>query len=194
MERKREKLTKTLVAICGKGCSGKDFFLKTIMDDPAFAGKLHRVISSTTRPKRAGEVDGKDYHFTSPASFFDQDLLTHTTFKGDWHYGIAASEMLEGVNIAIVNNFELQQLEGSHMIVVPVFMDTPAHIIFKRMFKRDNGWEKVRRFVADSVEWRGFTDYICDNFYYRLILDGRHSSWYNRQVLRNYLSEVLDNF
>ena len=49
---------------------------------------FHFVVTATTRPHRAGEIDGQDYHFVSGAEFaemIDQDeLLEHAVVYGDY--------------------------------------------------------------------------------------------------------------
>ncbi|KRL95028.1 guanylate kinase [Limosilactobacillus equigenerosi] len=39
-----------------------------------------RVVTHTTRPPRAGEVNGIDYYFETPASFSHLDLLEHVEY------------------------------------------------------------------------------------------------------------------
>jgi guanylate kinase len=51
---------------------------------------VNRVITYTTRPQTAGEIDGKDYFFVSPADFEKkqkQDFFLETTIYDDFLYG-----------------------------------------------------------------------------------------------------------
>ena len=55
-----------LVVLSGPSGAGKD----AVLDEMARRGhRFHRVITCTTRPPRANERDGIDYHFVSDAEF-----------------------------------------------------------------------------------------------------------------------------
>lgn len=80
-----------------------------VMSGPTAAGKtsiannilsveprIRRVVTTTTRPPRNGEVDGKDYHFVSDSAFKDlireDALLEHANVYG-FHYGSTYQEL-----------------------------------------------------------------------------------------------------
>ena len=52
------------IVLCGKAASGKDHMRK-VLESRGF----RYGVSYTTRPPRAGEVDGKDYYFISVDEF-----------------------------------------------------------------------------------------------------------------------------
>jgi guanylate kinase len=58
--------------------------------------ELELSVSATTRKPRAGEVDGRDYHFLSPEEFARRaeagEFLEHATFSGN-RYGTLRSEV-----------------------------------------------------------------------------------------------------
>jgi guanylate kinase len=54
-----------MVVISGPSGSGKSTICKRLLEDP----RVVFSVSATTRPKRAGEVDGRDYHFLSREEF-----------------------------------------------------------------------------------------------------------------------------
>jgi guanylate kinase len=54
-----------VVVISGPSGCGKTSVVNELAKDPRFV----RSISATTRPPRAGERDGREYHFTDEASF-----------------------------------------------------------------------------------------------------------------------------
>ena len=51
-----------LYVIMGKSSSGKDTIYRKLMEDNEL--KLNKIITYTTRPARAGEVEGNEYHWT----------------------------------------------------------------------------------------------------------------------------------
>lgn len=189
-------MTAKLVAVCGKGCSGKDFLVAEIMKDPLFFHRFHRVVSATTRPKRKGEEEGSTYYFVDPSFFDEHTMLTDNTFKSNWRYGIPKDELREDMaNLAIVNDRELRQLAQNlyDIEVIPIYLDTPIFTIFDRTLSRDNGWEKWRRFFADLHDWKGMEDFITDHFRNRMVLDGSHTSWYNKRLIHKYLVDLFGN-
>jgi len=77
--------------------TGKTTLLKPLMDaDP----RLQFSISYTTRPRRPGEVDGKDYFFVSPAEFQrlrDTGALAEWVEQFGYGYGTSREWVLEMV-------------------------------------------------------------------------------------------------
>ncbi len=57
-----------LFIISAPSGTGKTTLSKELID---FFPRLRQSVSFTTRPMRAGEVDGRDYHFVSPETFDD---------------------------------------------------------------------------------------------------------------------------
>ena len=83
----------TIITITGPSCSGKS----TLADELINLGIASRIVAHTTRPKRAGEIEGIDYYFKSqeqynsisPEDFFENikvnnhryGILESTIFK-----------------------------------------------------------------------------------------------------------------
>jgi guanylate kinase len=74
-----------VVVISGPSGVGKD---ETIKHMKARGRPFHFVVTATTRPRRANEVDGVDYRFVSPAEFAEMiergELLEHALVYGDY--------------------------------------------------------------------------------------------------------------
>ena len=49
--------------------AGKTTLIRRVLEDPAIGGTLHFSVSHTTRPPRAGETSGVEYHFCDEAAF-----------------------------------------------------------------------------------------------------------------------------
>jgi guanylate kinase len=58
-----------IIILSGPSGSGKTTLQKTLLEAPKLKGKLVKSISATTRPKRKGEKDGKDYLFLTEQIF-----------------------------------------------------------------------------------------------------------------------------
>ncbi|MFI0607570.1 MAG: guanylate kinase [Anaerolineae bacterium] len=74
-----------VLVLSGPSGVGKD---EVIHQMTARGLSFHFVVTATTRPQRAGEVDGHDYHFVSVAEFAKMidhdDLLEHAVVYGDF--------------------------------------------------------------------------------------------------------------
>ena len=72
----------------GASGSGKT----TLETDLVNTGMYSKVVSSTTRPMREGEENGKDYHFYNLEDFHNLNLIESAEFGGNW-YGITVDEL-----------------------------------------------------------------------------------------------------
>ncbi len=81
--------------LSGPSGVGKDTALDAL---EALGVRFHRVVTATTRAPRAGEVDGRDYHFVGLSRFAqmieNNDLLEYALVYGDYK-GVPKSEITE---------------------------------------------------------------------------------------------------
>ena len=93
--------------ITGPSGVGKGTLIKGLLDR---CSNLELSISATTRQPRAGEVDGRDYHFLSPQEFDRRrdrnDFLEFAAYSGN-HYGTLRSEVE-------------RRLEAGHSVVLEI--------------------------------------------------------------------------
>jgi guanylate kinase len=85
-------LKKMLITITGPSASGKTELIKKLSDKYRF----ERLISVTTRPPRAGEVDGLDYYFITENEFKtvqEAGYLVQSTVFNDSSYGTTVFEL-----------------------------------------------------------------------------------------------------
>ncbi len=82
---KVEKRKPLLVVLSGPSGVGKDTTLCAMKEQ---IPDIYFVVTATTRPMRAGEVDGVDYHFVSKGEFADMieraELLEYAIVYGDY--------------------------------------------------------------------------------------------------------------
>ena len=75
---------------------GKTTLIRRLMANPP-GEALRFSVSHTTRPRRGGEVDGREYHFVTAAEFEKMarhgEFLEHNEVHGNF-YGTAKSEVL----------------------------------------------------------------------------------------------------
>lgn len=81
-----------LVVISGPSGSGKTTICKRLLEDPSIV----MSVSATTRKRRPGEVDGKDYYFLDPEEFQRKvrngEFLEYAEYNGNF-YGTLRSEV-----------------------------------------------------------------------------------------------------
>lgn len=166
-----------LLVLAGPAGSGKTTLCERVVRElPGFS----RVITTTTRPPRPGEVDGVHYHFLSPAQF-DERVAAGAFLEWAWvhqrhRYGTLASSVLEplaagrslviNVDVQGVGNFRraaaTTPLLRRHLATV--FINVPLAELRERLVQRgqDSVAEIERRLgtaerelaEADSFDYR----------------------------------------
>jgi guanylate kinase len=82
-----------LFVVTGPSGAGKGTLIKGLL---ARRSDLELAVSATTRPRRPGEIDGKDYHFLSEEEFLERvergEFLEHVVYVSG-RYGTLRSEI-----------------------------------------------------------------------------------------------------
>lgn len=135
-------MSKTIVTLTGPTCSGKTTLQKMLQDKD-----LSGIVSFTTRNRREGEVEGKDYYFISKAT---HDVLSgieivEEVYLNNNHYGILKKEIerviaLNKNIVVVVDPNGVKQVNkfcnrnGLHH--VSVYVDNTDFTIYKRFLER----------------------------------------------------------
>lgn len=156
-----------IYCIVGPSAVGKDTFYKELLQ--THGASLTPVIPSTTRPMRAGEVNGVDYHFVDfeelAALEADGRVIEkreyHTT-QGLWVYFTMKFELEEGRDYVLISTLEgalrLQAHYGADRVTV-VFLRLDAGVRLSRSLAREmrqarpDYAEVCRRFLADERDF-----------------------------------------
>ena len=142
-----------LVAICGPTCAGKTTLSNALRRaDP----RLTPVVTTTTRPPRRGEFNGREYHFVTDAAFrtklADGALLEHDRVANDW-YGIEFGELERIVEsgrtgVAVITPAGLEPARtlchsfGTDLLTV--FVGAPRETLVLRLLQRFSTEPEVR--------------------------------------------------
>jgi guanylate kinase len=119
------------VVITGPSGVGKGTLIRSVRERMP---ELELAVSATTRPPRAGEQDGVDYHFLSPEEFERRlragDFLEHADYAGA-RYGTLRCELEERTarGAPVVLEIELQgarQVRERLPSAVQVFIAPPS--------------------------------------------------------------------
>jgi len=134
-----------LIIIAGPCAAGKDTLLQAL----ASRHGVTSLISHTTRPKRPGETDGKDYFFVKEDQFLKMkdnnefyEVVTYVINGMTYYYGLhktknGSSE--NGISAVVVNpegaEFFVKEFAGKTYII---YMDADELIRKQRAFLRGN--------------------------------------------------------
>jgi guanylate kinase len=164
--------------------------LMLVLSSPSGAGKttisrellardasLWMSISYTTRPRRPGEVEGRDYHFTTPQKFNlmlnKQEFLEHAKVF-DHYYGTprkpVEDALAEGRDVVFDIDWQgTQQLrEEAEDDLVTVFILPPSTMELERRLQarardpKDVVAKRMAKVVDETSHWAEY-DYILIN-------------------------------
>lgn len=134
----------TVITISGKTCSGKTYLLNQLLE----TGSYTKLITSTSRAPRDGEIAGVDYHFltSSLAEFMiNTNKFIESIYYGKHIYGLTELELetqLRSGKIPVViltppGVVEYRRLLAARGIrVVSIFIDCPHDLLISRLASR----------------------------------------------------------
>ena len=158
-----------IYCVMGKSSSGKDSIYSRIMQqgEPA----LLRIVPYTTRPRREGETDGREYVFTDEAHVQQLEsagrvieLRAYHTVYGIWKYFTVNDDQinLEHQNYLIIGTLEsylkIRDYFGKEK-VVPIYIEVEDGERLSRALNRERMQESpkyeelCRRFLADAKDF-----------------------------------------
>ena len=186
-----------LFILLGKTCSGKDTIYQEL--ETKLPPVLKRLQSNTTRPIRDGEIQGKEYNFTTLKEFDSlykkeeiAEYAIYNTKNGFWCYFTKQGDLaeLDTTNlIAIKNPIGYRQLMGSKYKdnIVTIMIDCPEDIIRERYIKRGALDDSIDdRLKRDEKDFRHLlTDYTVLN-------DGNRSVYEVAEDVLNIIREELN--
>ena len=160
----------TLIIIAGGSGAGKTTVENLLAQDP----NIIKAISTTTRSKRAGEIEDKDYYFISPEKFQaklkEGKFLEHVTYDKN-HYGVERKEIdliLEtqnknGVIIVDVEGFRQIKkycLEKGYSTISFWFQTESLEKMIEHMQKRGTPEpEIIRRLIINEHQKKAISEF-----------------------------------
>jgi guanylate kinase len=133
-------MNELVITITGPSCTGKSTLAKKLID----TGKYTEIVSTTTRPMRAGDVNGVSYHFVSKEQFDTIEMLETIHFNGNYYGGSVAEfeeKFQSGLTpVIVVEPNGMQQINNNAKLrgwkVLNIFIDIPAELQAKRFLIR----------------------------------------------------------
>jgi len=158
-----------LLVLAGPAGSGKSTLCdRLVAEVPGFS----RVVTTTTRLPRPGEIDGVHYHFLTPAQF-DEKVAAGAFLEWAWvhrtnRYGTLASSVLDplAAGRSLVINIDVQGVENFRRAAAgntllarhmgTVFINVPLEVLRARMAARgqDSEEEIEHRLRTAELELR----------------------------------------
>ncbi len=157
-----------LYIVMGKSATGKDHIYKALIEQSRIP--LKTVVPYTTRPMRAGETDGMEYHFVSAEQMEALsaqgriiEKRCYETVAGPWWYFTADDGQIDtarGSSILIATPVAYEQIRAFYGDkVVPVYVEVNDAERLRRAIKREEKQENprykevCRRFLADEEDF-----------------------------------------
>lgn len=189
-----------IVTLSGKAGAGKDRMMQEVLkvlkeESPEFT--INEIVSCTTRPKREGEVEGKNYYFLTHEEFAERladGTMVEATIFNDWCYGSCLEHMNEdGINIGVYNPEGVAILQSiPDIMVYSIFVDAPDKVRLLRQLNREENpdvKEIIRRFGADEADFS--PDNLIDiNFQYTVDNGGKYGLYQLSHELANVIQRI----
>lgn len=158
-----------IVCLMGKSSSGKDTIYKKLLAQDEVI--LQAIVPYTTRPIRAGEREGVEYHFTDEAGFQELcsrgsviEYRTYHTCLGMWRYFTVADDAVDLLHndYVMIGTLEaytqMQRFYGEDKVLA-VMIDLDDGERLQRALDRERAQgdpkyeEMCRRFLADAEDF-----------------------------------------
>ena len=156
-----------LFYLMGKSASGKNALYEMLLEDASLS--LESLIPWTTRPIRANEQDGVEYHFTDEQGLLQLEQQgrviekrTYLTEHGPWTYFTVDEETAspcDRIAIGTLESFRKVRDYYPEGYVVPLYIEVEDGIRLERALKRERKpgnhryEEMCRRFLADQKDF-----------------------------------------
>ena len=153
----------------GKSSSGKDTIFEKIIQKKEL--ELHQIVLYTTRPARANETDGVQYHFVDESRLLELqkagkviELRAYQVVGGVWKYFTVCDEHmnLEKESYAVIGTLESWNAMNRYFgdqVMVPVYVEVEDGERLSRALVRERQQatprytELCRRFLADTEDF-----------------------------------------
>ncbi len=179
--------------IMGKTSSGKT----TVLNEICRSHGYNKIVTTTTRPMRKGEMDGIDYHFISKLDFVrksvDLDFAEwkfYNTFEDGepsvWYYGTEKQYLID-------NGFLIVDVEGAISFITSMgrenlnifYLDVDDQTIIDRAISRgDDLLELDRRLKDDNAK---FNKHDLDK------INPYYIQSYNAQLAVENILDIINN-
>lgn len=161
-----------LTVIMGKTCSGKNAVVSELKKK-----KWKPIVTYTSRPKRRGERDGREYHFISKEEFANKinegffiEWKSYKVGRGEWFYGSPLSELVEAsqdeINHVIILTPQGVKDIKNHVKCTVIYLYANIKTITDRLYKRKDKNDTIERRLAADAKDFAEAIYLADKIVY----------------------------
>lgn len=137
-------MNKFVVVISGKTCSGKTYTLEKMLENRNYT----KLVTTTTRGQRDGEISGRDYHFIQSSlaeHYLENGHFVESNVHGGQLYGLTKYELKEKlasdkIPCVILTPNGLapykELLKPYGVNVLSFYIDCPDDVLFTRLAER----------------------------------------------------------
>jgi len=158
-----------MVYLMGKSSTGKDTVYKRLLKNVSL--NLKKIVPYTTRPIRAGEIQGEEYFFTDEKGFEKLKAQgrviedrAYYTYHGLWRYftvddGKIDLENNDYIIIGTLESFVKTREYFGEDKVIPVLLEVDDGVRLQRALNRERRQENpkyqelCRRYLADEEDF-----------------------------------------
>jgi guanylate kinase len=151
-----------IILVTGASGAGKSSVVDLLLADKHLP--IVRFVTCTTRPKRPGERNGKDYWFMTPEKFRSR-LAAHGFYEHanvyDRYYGSSKAEMarlLKGRKaiVMILDVKGTRTMKRFHPEATAIFIDAPTASLRTRLKKRGADMNDLKRRLVEIATEKRF--------------------------------------
>lgn len=140
-----------MLILVGPSASGKTQIVLQLINKY----NMQKLVTYTSREKRIGEVDGKDYHFISKDKFLekiDNNFFIEYVNYNNNYYGTSRSD-LDNCKVVILEPTGLKHyLKEKTKEFVVVFLETSKEVLKKRMEMRGDKLSDIEKRLRNDDE------------------------------------------
>ena len=157
-----------LFVVIGKSASGKDRIYRELIKDKSL--DLKPFVICTTRPMRAGEINGREYFFTDEGKMRELEAAgkivesrVYSTVHGDWYYYTADDGQMDSdkdlLGICTLESYNALKKHYGAEKICPLYISCRDDIRLKRAIEREKHQQEpsyaevCRRFLADEEDF-----------------------------------------
>ena len=140
-----------MIVLAGASASGKTEIAKLL----AKKYGITKIVTTTTRPKRKGEVDGVDYFFVTPTRFEqmirEDKFVEYTLFNGNM-YGSTKDQIAKDKCVVIDPAGLRSYMALKDNSIVTFYLEADEETRYQRMLSRGDDIEKIKSRIAHDRE------------------------------------------
>lgn len=145
-----------IIGLVGMTATGKSEIAKELVK----LG-IPKIVTTTTRPNRSGEVDGVDYNFISDSKFEKMkknhefvETTSYNTVYGIWKYGTPISALRDD-GVIILNPDGLKAFRDMNINCKVFYIQASEGVVRNRLrFRGDSQEEADRRIKTDKKDFK----------------------------------------